>query len=160
MRFVLLALVILAGCARPVAKQTPAFRDVTRPVGSAALLDVGQFAGRWYQVAHYPAAGTCPGDVIDIDGAQTMTTRCAPGANLTYAGRGRFTLTRANGAQETLWVLWVDHHYRTAVIGRPDGQIGAIWNRQPIIPGDRMKAAREILDFSGYDLSRLVEDVK
>jgi len=52
-------------------------------------------------------------------------------------------------------VLWVDEGYRTAVVGAPNGRSGWILNRDPQIPADRLAAAREILDFNGYDLSRL-----
>ena len=55
------------------------------------------------------------------------------------------------------WVLWVDEGYRTAVVGAPNGKSGWILNRDPQIPTDRLNAAREILDFNGYDLDRLME---
>ena len=54
------------------------------------------------------------------------------------------------------WVLWVDESYRTAVIGTPNGRAAWILNRDPAIPADRLAAAREMLDFNGYDLTRLV----
>jgi len=38
----------------------------------------------------------------------------------------------------------------------PSGRAGWILNRDPQIPSDRLAAAREILDFNGYDLSRLL----
>lgn len=43
--------------------------------------------------------------------------------------------------------------------GRPDappGTAGWILNRDPAIPPDRLAAAREMLDFNGYDLTGLV----
>ena len=55
------------------------------------------------------------------------------------------------------WVLWVDEGYRTAVVGAPNGKSGWILNRDPQIPTDRLNTAREILDFNGYDLDRLME---
>ncbi|NNL17124.1 MAG: hypothetical protein HKP37_00115, partial [Boseongicola sp.] len=48
-----------------------------------------------------------------------------------------------------------DTHYRTAVVGTPAGRSGWILNREPTIPADRLKAARDILAFNGYDLSQL-----
>jgi apolipoprotein D and lipocalin family protein len=57
------------------------------------------------------------------------------------------------------WVLWVDEGYRTAVVGQPNGRAGWILNRDPVIPEDRWIAAREVLDFNGYDLSRLHQSV-
>jgi apolipoprotein D and lipocalin family protein len=53
------------------------------------------------------------------------------------------------------WVLWVDEGYRTAVVGVPSGRAGWILNRDPQIPADRLEAARQILDFNGYDLTQL-----
>ena len=53
------------------------------------------------------------------------------------------------------WVLWVDEGYRTAVVGAPDGWSGWILNRTPTIPVDRLDAARQVLDFNGYDIDRL-----
>ena len=53
------------------------------------------------------------------------------------------------------WVLWVDTDYRTAVVGTPAGRSGWILNREPTIPADRLKAARDILAFNGYDLTQL-----
>ena len=54
------------------------------------------------------------------------------------------------------WVLWVDEGYRTAVVGAPNGRSGWILNRDPVIPADRLQAARDVLAFNGYDLSRLL----
>jgi apolipoprotein D and lipocalin family protein len=51
----------------------------------------------------------------------------------------------------------VDEGYRTAVVGAPNGKSGWILNRDPQIPVDRLNAAREVLDFNGYDLDRLME---
>jgi len=73
-------------------------------------------------------------------------------------GPGRLAVTFPSvpfGAAD-YWVLWTDEGYRTAVVGAPDGRSGWILNRDPNIPDDRLKAAREVLDFNGYDLSRLL----
>jgi apolipoprotein D and lipocalin family protein len=40
-------------------------------------------------------------------------------------------------------------------VGTPNGRAGWVLNRDPVIPADRWAAAREMLDFNGYDLSRL-----
>ena len=53
------------------------------------------------------------------------------------------------------WVLWVDEGFRTAVLGNPDGTFGWIVDRSTTGGADRIKAAREILDFNGYDTGRL-----
>lgn len=42
------------------------------------------------------------------------------------------------------------------MIGTPDGSFAAVLNRDPVIPEDRLVAARRVLEFNGYDTSRLV----
>jgi apolipoprotein D and lipocalin family protein len=76
------------------------------------------------------------------------------------AGPGRLSV-RLDGVPVAApyWVLWVDEGYRTAVVGQPNGRAGWVLNREPEIPQDRWVAAREVLDFNGYDLSRLVRSV-
>ena len=44
---------------------------------------------------------------------------------------------------------------RTLVIGTPSGEMGFILNRDGRLPADRLAAAREILEWNGYDLERL-----
>jgi apolipoprotein D and lipocalin family protein len=53
------------------------------------------------------------------------------------------------------WVLWVDDDFRTAVVGTPDGSLGWIMDRPGQASPDRTRAAREVLEWSGYDLGRL-----
>jgi len=43
----------------------------------------------------------------------------------------------------------------TAVVGTPNGRAGWILNRTPEMRADRLEAARQVLAFNGYDLSRL-----
>lgn len=64
--------------------------------------------------------------------------------------QGRLT---AGGQQ--FWVHWLDINNRTAVIGSPDGRYGWIMDRTGAPSADRLKAAREILEWYGYDLSRM-----
>jgi apolipoprotein D and lipocalin family protein len=65
-------------------------------------------------------------------------------AGLTYAGRGRFLWSR-----EDLWVHWLDADNRTAAVGNPTGQWFAILDRTGK-PGERRRAAREVLEWYGY----------
>ena len=55
-----------------------------------------------------------------------------------------------------LWVIWMDEAVRTAVIATADGRAAFILDRKPEGGADRIEAAREILDFNGYDITRLV----
>ena len=58
---------------------------------------------------------------------------------------------------EALVVMWVDDGFRTAAVGGSGGQAAAIIDRAPTGGADRIAAAREILDFNGWDVSRLRE---
>ena len=60
-----------------------------------------------------------------------------------------------DGVDRRLWVLWVDEGFRTAVIGNPEGTFAWIIDRSQKGGADRITAAREILDFNGYDVSQL-----
>ena len=70
---------------------------------------------------------------------------------VSVTGPGRMEI-----AGRELWVLWVDDGFRTAAIGHPSGGYGWIMERGAHA-ADRRKAAREILAWAGYDLTRLVE---
>ena len=70
-------------------------------------------------------------------------------------GQGRYALSRPDGSTRTLWVLWVDEGFRTAVVGNPAGDFGWILDRSASGGADRIAAAREILDFNGYDTDQL-----
>ena len=161
----LAALALLASCAGP---RQSGFRDAAQPIASAAMFEPARFAGQWHVVARYPrtADQACAGETMDY-GEGTMRWQClsadgavarewsGPALPQTYPGRFTTDLGADFGLRN-LWVLWVDFDYRTAVIGTPGGEAGYIINRSPTIPADRMTAAREMLDFNGYDVGRLV----
>lgn len=150
--------VLIAGCvAAPTPEPAPDFRRAGAPIGSVLDLDTERLSGRWVQVAHFPSgcAGAQMQVVVEDDGL-VLDTLCDGALRQTRLhpdGAGRFAAP--DGA---VWVLWVDHGYRTLVLGAPDGRFGAVWNRDAQIPADRRAAARELLDFNGYDLSLLRED--
>ena len=54
-----------------------------------------------------------------------------------------------------LWLLWADTARRTVAIGDPGGSFVLILDRGAAGGADRIAAAREVLDWYGYDLSRV-----
>ncbi len=54
------------------------------------------------------------------------------------------------------WVHWMDFDRRTVALGDPDGRFVAILDRSATGGGDRIAAAREILDWYGYDTAKIV----
>ncbi|MCG3268994.1 lipocalin family protein [Yoonia sp. I 8.24] len=159
----------LAGCAAPTV-----YRDATAPISSTALFEPARYAGRWHEVARFPVSfqKDCAGATADYgvqpDGSLSVLNICrnADGTERTritgsteVVGPGRF-IVRFDGVPfvaADYWVLWVDEGYRTAVVGSPNGTSGWILNRDPEIPADRLRAARDILEFNGYDISQLME---
>ncbi len=174
----LLALGLLAGCAvlpnEEVGGLFEVYRDRDVPISSQVNFDPARYLGVWYEVARFPVpfeAGcvgvTAEYGPVDADTISVKNTCRAPDGSVKsviegtadVVGRGRLAVKFPSvpfGAAD-YWVLWVDEGYRTAVVGAPNGRSGWILNRTPQIPADRLAAAREILAFNGYDLSRLME---
>lgn len=154
----------------------PSYRDGGVAIASAANFDPSRYLGRWYEVVRYPNPfqSECPGAIAeygasDAPGILTVRNICLDAAGqpsrevsgtATDEGLGRLSV-RLHGvpAAAPYWVLWVDEGYRTAVVGTPNGRVGWILNRDPVIPADRLAAAREVLDFNGYDLDQLQRSV-
>ena len=73
-----------------------------------------------------------------------------------------FSWARVKGLFSFGWKLLLSslietvyNNLRTLVIGTPSGEMGFILNRDGRLPADRLAAAREILEWNGYDLERL-----
>ena len=159
-RWALLACsLILAGCIGG-GQAAGSFRQANAPIWSAAALDQARLAGDWRQVAGLAGApGGCRQGGLHIapatNGLRLSGSLCLNGrvervrALAREAGPGRLSV----GGEEW-WVLWVDSGYRTLVLGTPSGRFGVILDRGTI-PQDRLEAAREILDFNGYDTGAL-----
>jgi len=167
--------VLLAGCAT---EETGGFfevyRDTDAPISSKAVFEPERYLGTWHEVARYPVpfeAG-CVGvtatyglrddgllSVLNIcrnaDG--TEKSRIEGTAEIVGPGRLKVRFASVPFVAADYWVLWTDDDYRTAVVGAPNGRSGWILNRTADIRADRFDAARDILEFNGYDLSRLME---
>jgi apolipoprotein D and lipocalin family protein len=135
---------------------TDGHRDAETELRSLALFEQSSLSGRWYPVAFYPLKDDCKADPVSFGpgGTSLAADGCAlPGGSgvLASAGPGRFS---AGGA--ALWVLWADADNRTLVLGTPSGRFGAVLNRDPAIPADRLRAAMRVLEFNGYRTTEMV----
>ena len=139
------------------------YRAPDAPIYSNAVLDRSRLVGRWVQVADFSTkTDSCAPGGVEISktaaGLHVAYRLCLSGAQvqgagvMTPDGPGRFVVP---GQPGPWWVLWADVDYRTLVIGTPSGRLGFILNRDGALPRDRLVAAREILDWNGYDLRRL-----
>lgn len=78
----------------------------------------------------------------------------------TAGGEAAFRVTapgilRSAEGDEVLVVMWVDEGFRTAAVGAASGRWAAVIDRGGKASPDRTRAAVEILDFNGWDVSRL-----
>lgn len=153
-----LALLLLAACA--AAPPVRGLRDPAVPVRSIAGYDFAQMAGTWHQAAYLAppsAPGCAPGRLsVRPEGAalRLTGTLCLAGvarpadARAVPSGPGRLALS---GEAEDWWVIWADHGNRTLVLAPPSGRFAVVLDRGQL-PPDRLKAAREVLDFNGFDI--------
>lgn len=145
-----IALIANVACA-PVTTtpETPIpLRNPTAQVASQADVTLERLSGHWQVVQ---ASDGFSGTNVSIKGA----TLSFGAVEMTFKpiGKGRFKL-----ADEEIWVHWLDINNRTAAVGEPGG--GRVWIMDKSgNPGERLKAAREILEWYGYDLSR-VKDLR
>ena len=157
----LIAVLLLSACvATPKAPAVGAFRNTGTPIYSSAVLQTDKLAGRWVQVAGFGPEGCKPGGAdfkTTAKGMQIAYRLCGAGVAqgagaLKPVGPGRFEVP---GQPGPWWILWADGDYRTLVIGTPGGGYGYVLNRGNF-PPDRLKAARDILEWNGYDLAQMV----
>ncbi|MBP0482869.1 lipocalin [Sagittula salina] len=137
---------VLAGCtSTAVLPRAPVpLRNPTAPVASQTDVSLSRLGGRWQVVESSRAeAGT---EVLFGANAMRFGTDTRV---LVPQGLGRF-----DWGEGTLWVHWLDADNRTLAMGDPGGGWFAILDRTGR-PGERLRAAREILEWYGYDLSRL-----
>ncbi|WP_439154787.1 lipocalin family protein [Yoonia sp.] len=168
MRVLVLAL-LLAGCGT-----FDVYRDTDAPIASKAVFEPERYLGLWYEVARFPVffEQGCVGvtaeyglrddgllSVLNIcrnaDGSER--SRIAGTAEIVGPGRLKVRFPSVPFGAADYWVLWTDADYRTAVVGAPNGRAGWILNRTPDIRLDRLNAARDVLKFNGYDVTRLME---
>ena len=152
-RLIMLSLLPLLAC--EMSQPEPfeiGLRNPTAPLGGTTRFDVARFAGNWSTLY---CLGVCATEIrYDVsadgglirraDGVETIMNVSAPGVLREIDGPG------------TLVVMWIDEGFRTAAIGDADGRWAAILDRAGGSP-DRIQAARDILDFNGWDVAKLTQ---
>ena len=143
---------MVAGCTATVDPLPPSgpipFRNPTAQVASQSDVTLVRLAGDWNVVSIFEDAQFSA--VRRVSFGQNAMQVNDQSLAITQLREGRLI---ADGQQ--FWVHWMDINDRTAVIGSPDGRYGWIMDRTGAPSADRLKAAREILKWYGYDLSRL-----
>lgn len=152
---------LLSGCAAAV-PDVARFRAPGAPIYSNAVIAPGDLAGGWTQVASFADAPGCGAGAVSIapqgPGLMVQGQLCLGGkvadASGLYTVTGPGRIRPGDGPE--WWVIWADTNLRTLAIGTPDGRFGFILNKGADLPADRLRAAREIFDFNGYAVTRLV----
>lgn len=175
----LAALLLIVACAKPLPNEPvgqlfEVYRDTTIPIASKAVFDPARYLGTWYEVARFPVlfetgcVKVTAEYALQDDGNISVLNTCRNpdstvrstiqgSAQIVGPGRLKVSFPSVPFGASDYWILWVDEGYRTAVVGAPNGRSGWILNRDPKIPVDRLNAAREVLDFNGYNVSKLME---
>lgn len=143
---------LLGGCAADVVQnmQIP-LRNPTAPLGGTTRFDATRFAGNWETVA---CLGICDERVRYVVATDGILVRRVGELKTPYTISAPGVL-REMDSKRTLVVMWVDEGFRTAAVGDADGRWAAILNRDRTGGADRIRAAREVLDFNGWDVSQL-----
>jgi apolipoprotein D and lipocalin family protein len=113
-------------------------------VASQVDASLTRLNGDWVVVQ---GQGVAPGTRVRF-GAATVAVGSEV-QSLAPLGQGRFML----GSDE-VWIYWLDADNRTAALGDPGGRRVWIMDRKGEA-GERLRAAREILTWYGYDMTRL-----
>lgn len=161
---------LLAGCAAP-GSQDGRYRDTGVPLSVTTRSAPGLMEGEWKVRAAFPADRDLEAvhHLAEWRGGpafELVRKSCEDNGDCEVAGEiwqadklglNRWRIHSPHGNdQRELWVIWVDEGYRTAAIGEPDGGYAWVLDRSATGGEDRIAAAREILDFNGYDTTALV----
>lgn len=168
--FVYLLLVAVLTACTPVVppfEQIP-YRNPTAPIGVTSRYEAARFAGLWHVRGAYPLDAQLVevqrlGDHPDGPVWELVTRTCPPGRGCQKeatlwrvdAGVPGADVLRASpeGATRRAVVLWIDDGYRTAAVGDAAGRFAWVLDRSPRGGADRIKAARQVLEFAGFDLT-------
>jgi apolipoprotein D and lipocalin family protein len=160
------AIVFVALAACTVANSNYGLRDASAPISSTTRLDSSRLTGDWYEILYGYVSSDGPRYVYSR--IPFIIERVAPEKlNVSYPNAtevddfewnggdlGRFDAVSQN-RRRNVWVLWIDEDHQTVVLGNPQGSFAQILNRTPTLRADRLQAAKDILEFNGYDLSQL-----
>lgn len=154
-RLAILALCYVAGCSGTPAPSSDdisiGLRNPTVPLGGTSRFDTERFTGTWQTV---DCLGRCAAIAQYVRATDGVIFRQADGTGTAYTLSAPGIL-RATAGDHTLVVMWVDEGFRTAAIGDADGRWAAIIDRTRTSSSDRRRAAIEILDFNGWDVSQI-----
>lgn len=142
------------------------------PVSSVEAVDLLRYAGRWYEVAHFPMffQRKCIGDTtaeysLQPSGTIKVVNRCrtaegfdeAEGKATAVAGskNARLKVSFFWPFSADYWIFGLDPEYRWAVVGNPNRKYLWILSRMPRLSPELLSAALASARQRGFDLAQL-----
>jgi apolipoprotein D and lipocalin family protein len=142
------------------------------PVASVALIDLGRYIGKWYEIGSFPMffQRNCVGDTtaqyaLEPDARVSVTNRCRSDSGVQEA-TGHATVVEGSGNarlkvsffwpfKADYWVIGLDPDYRWAVVGNPNRKYLWVLSRTQELPKPLLDAALASAVAQGFDLSQL-----
>ena len=173
-RRLVFALVALAGCAT-----TTTDRLKLPPLATVAKVDLGRYAGTWYEIASFPQSfqagctATTATYTVRDDGEVDVLNRCKKdslaGPEKSALGRARVVDSATNAKLEVsffrpfwgdYWIIDLAEDYSHAVVGHPGRDYLWILSRAPTMPEATYHGLVASLQARGYETSRLVKTLQ
>ena len=161
-RLLLCTLALVAGLARAAAP----------PVETVGTIDLGRYAGKWYEIASFPMffQRQCIGDTtaeytLRADGEIAVRNRCRTESGFDEANgtawpvegsvNSRLKVSFFWPFRSDYWVIGLDEEYRWAVVGNPNRKYLWVLSRTPVLPKDQLERALQSATGQGYDIGQL-----
>lgn len=149
--------------------------DEKRPVQTVSSVDLGRYAGTWYEIARYPNRfqKQCTGNVtatyeIRDDGNVTVVNSCKTedGETDTANGKAKIVDSRTNARLKVsffgpfygdYWIINLGPNYEYAVVGTPDRNYLWILSRTPQMDDALYDVLLQRIAAQGFDTARIVK---
>ena len=150
--------------------------DGMAPLDVAPSVDLGRYAGKWYEIARLPnrfqrdcASNTTATYTLRPDEKMTVVNECRAPSGRTKSAKGTARIAEAGGPNTKLkvtffwpfsgnyWIIGLEPEYRWAVVGEPGRDYLWILSREskldPALYGQIIEHARS----QGFDTSKLIK---
>jgi apolipoprotein D and lipocalin family protein len=146
------------------------------PVEAVPPVDVERYAGKWYEIAHFPnrLQRDCAADATSTytprpDGKIGVLNECRTKEGRVKTVRATARPADENGPNTKLkvslfwpfsaqcWIIGIDPDYRWAVVGDPDRKYLWVLNREPQMDEGEYERALETARAQGFDTGRLTK---
>lgn len=150
--------------------------DSQAPLQVVPSLDLGRYAGKWYEIARLPnrfqracAANTTATYTLRPDGKIAVTNECSRTDGRRTSAKGTARVADPKGPNTKLkvtffwpfsgnyWVIDLDPEYRWAVVGEPGREYLWILSREPRLNEATYHEILERAKQQGYEVGRLIK---